>query len=280
MTLTEELAHRAAAAGIVYSTDGHIATIRINRPEAGNSLTRAMRPVMRELWADVRDDPQVRVVIVTGTGERHFCTGIDVREAATTGDVPSGLGSARAEIPWSPLHHDVWKPIICAVNGTVAGGGLHFVADADIVVAAEGVSFMDTHVNIGMVGAVENIGLTHRLPLGTVMRMTLQGSRYRLDALRAHQLGLVDELVPRGELMATASSIAADIAANSPAAVQRSREAIWSSLGRPLPDAAEYGWALARMHRLHPDYRIGPAAFAAKEAPQWAEESAPIPPST
>jgi enoyl-CoA hydratase/carnithine racemase len=254
---------------IELTKDGHVATLRLNRPEAGNSLTRAMRPMMAEMWADVRDDRDVRVVIVTGTGDRHFCTGIDVREAAATGGAPSGFGSAREEIPWSPLHHDVWKPIICAVNGTVAGGGLHFVADADIVVAADHVEFLDTHVNVGMVGAVENIGLTHRLPLGTVMRMTLCGSRFRLTAARAHALGLVDELVPADALMTTAIGIASDIAANSPAAVQLSKQAVWSSLGRPLPDAAEYGWALARMHRQHPDYTIGPRAFAERRSPEW-----------
>jgi enoyl-CoA hydratase/carnithine racemase len=260
---------------IELTKDGHVATIRINRPEAGNSLTRAMRPLMGEIWGDVRDDPSVRAVIVTGTGTKHFCTGIDVREAAVTGGAPSGMGSAREEIPWSPLHYDVWKPVICALNGTVAGGGLHFVADADIVVAADHVELLDTHVNVGMVGAVENIGLLHRLPLGTVMRMTLSGTRFRLTAKRAYELGLVDELVVAGELLTTARSIAADIATNSPAAVQLSKQALWSSLGRPLPDAAEYGWALARMHRQHPDYMEGPRAFAERRPPEWVDGTTP-----
>ena len=90
--------------------------------------------------------------------------------------------------------------------------------------------FLDTHVNVGMVGAIENIGLAKRLPLGSALRMTLCGKAYRMPAERAYQLGLVDELVPADELMATADEIAHQIAANSPAAVQLSMQAVWSSV--------------------------------------------------
>ena len=177
-----------------------------------------MKESILRIWSDVRDDPEVRVVVITGTGDRHFCTGADVKQIAETGSTPSGGGSVEA-IAWSPIHSGVWKPVICAVNGLVAGGGLHFVADADIVIAADHAAFMDTHVNIGQVGAVENVSLTHRMPLGAVLRMTLQGRDYRLTARRAYELGLVDEIVPLADLQATAREIALSIAANSPTAV-------------------------------------------------------------
>jgi enoyl-CoA hydratase/carnithine racemase len=224
---------------------------------------------MKAAWADLRDDPAVRVIVVTGAGDRHFCTGVDVMEVAATGTTTAGDGRAHDEIVWSPLHNGVWKPVICAVNGLVAGGGLHFVADADIVVAAEHAALMDTHTSVGMVGAVENVGLARRMPLGSALRMTLMGRHYRMTAERAHQLGLVDEVVPSGEALASALEMARAIALNSPRAVALSKQAIWDSLGMSPADAAEHAWALARLHWRHPDFIEGPRAFAEKRSPAW-----------
>ncbi|HEY7045451.1 MAG TPA: enoyl-CoA hydratase-related protein, partial [Nocardioidaceae bacterium] len=178
-------------------------------------------------------------------------------------------GPLTEEVFWSPIHNRVWKPVIVAVNGLVAGGGLHFVVDADIVVAAESAAFVDTHVNVGMVGAIENIGLAKRLPLGTALRMTLQGRNFRLPARRAYELGLVDELVAPEDLLATADTIAADIVGNSPHATSLSKQAIWAAQEMGYHQAMEYGWALARMHWSHPDLAEGARAFAEKRAPQW-----------
>jgi enoyl-CoA hydratase/carnithine racemase len=241
----------------------------LDRPERGNALSRRMVAPVRAVWRDVMADPEVRVLVVTGAGERHFCTGADVLEVAETGTTSAGDGTAREAIAWSSLGHGVWKPVICALNGLVAGGGLHFVADADIVVAADHVEIMDTHTSVGMVGAVENVGLTHRLPLGSVLRMTLSGKHYRMRAERAYALGLVDELCDRASLLSTAYEIAEGIAQNSPNAVQLSKQAIWSSLGREHEVALEYAWALARMQRNHPDFVEGSRAFAEKRPPRW-----------
>ncbi len=254
-----------------YEVSGHIARITINRPERGNSLTREMHLRIRDVWSAVRIDPQVRCVVVTAAGDRHFCTGTDVSTVAATGEVSAGNGPMSEEIFWSPHQNRVWKPVICAVNGLVAGGGLHFVVDADIVVAAEHAAFMDTHVNIGMVGAVENIGLARRLPVGAALRMTLQGRKFRLPAARAYQLGLVDELVPVGELQATADQIAADIAEASPAAVSLSKQAVWAGQEMGYRDAMEYGWSLARMQWSHRDFQEGPRAYAERREPRWAD---------
>ena len=170
--------------GLVYDKRDHIATITIDRPEKGNSLTKRMERIVRAIWKDVRDDPGVRVAIVTGAGDRHFSTGFDV-SSIDDGPVAPDLPFAQS-VFWSPRQNQVWKPTICAVNGLVVGGGLHFVVDADIVIASRTAAFMDTHVNVGMVGALENIGLAKRLPLGTALRMTLLGKHYRLTAERAY----------------------------------------------------------------------------------------------
>jgi len=151
----------------------------------------------------------------------------------------------------------------------VASAGLHFVVDSDIVVASKTATFLDTHVNVGMVGAIENIGLAKRLPLGSALRMTLCGKSYRMDADRAYQLGLVDELAEPEGLIDTAETIARQICANSPTAVSLSQQAIWSSVEMGYRDSLEYGWALLRMHWDHPDSKEGPKAFAEKRDPVW-----------
>ncbi|WP_280418455.1 enoyl-CoA hydratase/isomerase family protein [Nocardia carnea] len=254
---------------VLFEKREHIAYITLNRPHKGNSLTGTMMPMMKEIWGEVRDDPWIRAAIVTGAGERHFSTGADVDVVASRGGMSTGTGPLTDEVHWSPRQNRVWKPVICAANGLVAGAGLHFVVDADIVVAAETAAFMDTHVNVGLVGAMENIGLAKRLPLGTALRMTLMGRDYRLPADRAYQLGLVDELVAADKVMETAEEIASSIVKNSPAAVSLSQQAIWNSLEMGYTQACEYGWALLRLHWAHPDSKEGPRAFSERREPRW-----------
>src|SRR5262249_16036570 len=119
------------------------------------------------------------------------------------------------------------------------------------------------------VGALENIGLAKRLPLGTVLRMTLMGRHYRLSAKRAYELGLVDELVAPADLMPTAKAIATAMLDNSPQAMALSQQAIWGSLERGYHDALEHGWALLRLIWSHPDFAEGPRAFIEKRKPAW-----------
>jgi E-phenylitaconyl-CoA hydratase len=257
--------------GVVYEKDDGIAIIRLNRPERGNSLAPAMMAVMKAIWEDVRDDRDVRVAVVTAAGEKHFCTGMDVAEAEGEDADAVFVDRPLAEsVHWSPHQNQVWKPVICAVNGLCVGGGLHFVVDSDIVIASENAAFMDTHVNVGMVGAIENIGLAKRLPLGAALRMTLMGRHYRMPAQRAHALGLVDELVPTPtEVLPTAVEMARLIAKNSPQAVSLSKQAVWSSLESGYRDSLEHGWTLLRGHWNHPDFSEGPRAFGEKREPVW-----------
>jgi enoyl-CoA hydratase/carnithine racemase len=252
--------------GIVYQKRDRIAFITIDRPERGNSLTRRMGDIFRAIWTEVRQDPEIRVAIVTGAGDRHFSTGFDV--GSFGGSVADNAPLADS-VFWSPRQNRVWKPTICAVNGLAVGGGLHFVVDADIVVASTAAAFMDTHVNVGMVGALENIGLARRLPLGTALRMTLMGRHYRLTAERAYQLGLVDELCAPDQLLPTAEAMARAMLDGSPQAMALSQQAVWGSLERGYHDALEHGWALLRLHWGHPDFEEGPRAFAEKRAPRW-----------
>lgn len=251
--------------------DNGIATITITRVAKGNSISADMSPSLKRIWAEVRDNQAIRVAIFTADGERHFCTGAEVGGLTTD---PDGLGLNNAPLDrvvfLSPHHNKVWKPVICAVNGLVNGGGLHFVVDADIIVASENATFMDTHVSVGQVGALENIGLAKRLPLGTALRMTLMGKAYRLGAARAHALGLVDEIVPKpADVLPKARELAELLLQNSPQAMALSKETIWKSLEIGYSQAQEYGWSLLRSHWNHVDFAEGPNAFGEKRTPQW-----------
>ena len=222
---------------------------------------------IKAIWAEIRDDPWIRCTVSPPPATATSPPAPTSAPSPSRGGVSAGRGPLSEEVHWSPRQNRVWKPTVTAVNGMVAGAGFHFVVDADIIVAAEHAVFLDTHVNVGMVGAIENIGLAKRLPLGSALRMTLCGKKFRMPAERAYQLGLVDEVVPADKLMETADEIAHQIAANSPAAVQLSMQAIWGSLEMPYTQAMEYGWALLRMHWDHPDFKEGPRAFAEKREP-------------
>lgn len=267
----EDIDLDAALPGFGYERRDGIAFITLERPERGNSLTPAMHAVARKIWSDVRDNPAVRVAIFGATGERHFSTGFDVSEAGGEDADEVFIDRPLAEsVFWSPQQNKVHKPVICVVTGLCVGGGHHFVVDADIVLASKNAAFTDTHVNVGMVGAIENIGLAKRLPLGTALRMTLVGKSYRLSAERAYQLGLVDELLDTPEqARAAAEAMANEMLKNSPQAMALSKQAVWSSVERGYSDALEYGWERLRAMWKHPDFVEGPDAFANKREPVW-----------
>lgn len=259
-----------------YERHEHVAVVTLDRPERGNAVTARMHAGLRAVWEDIGADPEIRVAVVTGAGERHFCTGADVEALAERGTVAAGSGPLAAELFYTARHNRVWKPVICAVNGLTAAAGLHFVVDADMVVASRAAAYTDTHVNVGMIGAIENIGLLLRLPLGAALRMTLVGRDFRMDAQRAYELGLVDELCEPGQLMERSMDLARSIAANSPTAVSLSQQAIWGSLELPYAEALERAWDMVKAHRGHPDAIEGPRAFVEKRQPRWA----PAPPPT
>jgi E-phenylitaconyl-CoA hydratase len=256
--------------GLRYAVRDGVAWITLDRPERGNALLPAMQPVMRAIWAEVRESPAIRAAVVTAAGERHFCTGFDVGSDDGGDDTVFADRPLAESVHWSPYQNRVWKPVLCAVNGLCVGGGLHFVVDADIVLASENAAFMDAHVNVGMVGAIENIGLAKRLPLGAALRMTLLGRHYRMPARRAYELGLVDELVATPADLAPAVQTMLDaILQSSPRALALSKQAVWGALERGYRDALEHGWSLVRGHWSHPDFAEGGRAFAERRAPRW-----------
>lgn len=243
---------------------GPVAVIELHRPERGNALNGAMSRELPRAWSWVKSDPDVRVALVTAAGERHFCTGFDVAEVAS-GSARVGEEAERgtlASLRFTALQNRCWKPVVTAVNGAVTGGGLHFVADSDLVIAAEQATFFDNHVRVGLVSGTEPIGLARRGALEPVLRMAFLGGAERMPAGRALELGWVSEVVPGAELRERALALAARIAENSPAALAASKRALWESLDVGLAEALAAGWRTVEAHRGHPDAAEGARAFA------------------
>jgi E-phenylitaconyl-CoA hydratase len=259
---------------ILYEKQDGVATITLNRPDRHNAFSVAMAGELRDAWSQVKADPEVVAVVVTGAGDKAFCTGMDVADVAT--------GTAREESArieretgkafyhfLTAIHNECWKPVITAVNGMVVGGGLHFIADSDLVVCAEHATFFDTHVKVGLIAGLEPVGLARRIPLEAVLRMALLGGSERMTAQQALALGLVGEVLPADQLLPRARELAEKIAQHSPTALARTKQAIWKSLDMGLHEGLDYTWKLIREHTESPDLEEGAKAFVEKRRPVW-----------
>jgi len=250
-----------------YDVEDGVLTLTLDRSAAHNAVNAQMSRELPLAWQRFAEDDSALVAIVTGAGEKAFCVGADLADLPQT-DGEQGAGTLQS-IRWSPLQNQVWKPVICAVNGMAVGGGLHFVADSDIVIAAEHATFFDTHVKVGLVAGLEPVSLARRMPLEAVLRMTLVGGAERIDAHRARELGLVGEVVPGAQLAARAHEVADMIKRHSPTALMRSKQAIWGAAERGLTAGLEHAWSLIMAHDGHPDMAEGARAFIERRAPRW-----------
>ena len=230
-------------------TDG-VATVTLNRPEKFNSFTRTMVDEFELIWREVREDDDVRVVVLRANGEKAFCTGIDIREGAWWRDTPVFHQEDPGAI-LGPKSQKVWKPVITAVHGMAAGGAFYWLNESDIIVCSEDATFFDPHASGGMVSSLEPIGLLRRgVPLGDVLRWALLGNEERLTAKTALRLGIVTEVVPRDELWKHADSLAHEIASRRPQAIQGTVRAIWESLDLPPTVAKRMGLSYTQLGNI------------------------------
>lgn len=264
---------------LIYEKRGRIAYITINCPERMNAMTAEVHDRLTQAWYDVAADPEVWVAIVTGSGEKAFCTGMDLKNTAETGG-PAARETPRqlkGHIKTTALHCGVWKPVIAAVNGMAVGGGLHLVVGSDIAIAAEHATFIDTHVSVGQVAALEPIGLLKKgVPMSTVMRMVLLGRYERLSAQQALEAGIISQVVAADQLMDAATELAEKMCRNSLSAMMRSKRALWESTLYGEEEALQNGWELLIDHWKHPDFMEGPKAFMEKRAANWDTSTLPF----
>jgi enoyl-CoA hydratase/carnithine racemase len=260
---------------------GPIGWLVNNRPDRLNAMNAQMRDEFETAWKVLDADPEVRVIVHTGEGTA-FQTGVDVMEIASDGvGMERYRESAEAfDLHFTSWHNDVGKPVITAVNGICAGGGFHWVADADIVLAASDAQFMDPHVSVGQVASYEVITLARKIPFEAVMRMSLVGRHERMSAQRAYELGMVSQVVdPPERLRDEAQALAETIARNSPAAMAATKRALWGALEQGLTDACRAGAAYLVSMWGHPDQTEGPLAFAERREARWQAPTGPDPSS-
>ncbi|MBV9637961.1 MAG: enoyl-CoA hydratase/isomerase family protein [Mycobacteriaceae bacterium] len=254
---------------VVEKADG-LGWLILNRPQAGNAFDARMLDELETGWAELENDPDVRAIVNTANGSA-FCTGMDVVQVARDKEAMRrhSRRTRDAELKISAWHCGVWKPVIAAVNGVCAGGGLHLVADADIVIAATTATFVDPHVSVGQAVAYEAITLLRKSPMEPITRMALSGRGERISAERAYRLGIVSQVVADDELRTAAATVAAAVATNSPTALRATKQSLWHALEVGLTearaDALETIWRL----RDHPDHAEGARAWREKRPPRW-----------
>jgi enoyl-CoA hydratase len=228
------------------SRSGPVGWLVFNRPDAANAMDAVMLAELELAWQELDDDPAVRVIVNTGAG-KAFQTGLDVVQLARQPEAlrEQSRRTKRAELKFTAWHNGVSKPVIAAVNGVCAGGGLHFVADADVAIASSAASFLDPHVSVGQVSAYETICLARKMAFEPVMRMALAGRHERLSAQRAYELGMVSQVVdPPEELREQAQALAESIADHEPAELARRKRVLWQALEMGL--SASYRNAVNR----------------------------------
>ncbi|KJK39116.1 enoyl-CoA hydratase [Streptomyces variegatus] len=207
--------------------DSGVAVVTLNRPERLNAVDLAMADELASTWGELRFDDSVRAIVLTGTGERAFCTGIDRDAVVPQPNSPYAQDDPLLGI--GPKANDLWKPVVAAVHGMACGGAFYLLGEAEFVVADTTASFFDPHTTYGMVSAYETVLMAQRMPYGEVARMALMGTAERISARRAYQVGLVSELVADGEAPAAATACAAVLAGYPTEAVQGTVRALWAA---------------------------------------------------
>ena len=254
---------------ITVSTADHVTRITLARPEVMNAIDPQMHRELEAAFDGFAADPEARVCVVTGAGDRAFCAGSDLKAAHAEG--PGGAGYPPHGYAGLIERFDLDKPVIAAVNGVALGGGFELALACDIILAAD-------HASFGLpeprVGAVALGGGIHRLvrQIGEKHAMGLLLTARRIDAAEAFRLGIANAVAPAGGLDALVEAWVADILKGAPLAVQATKAAAYRGLGEAtLADAirnqSDYP-AFARW-RTSEDGREGVAAFVEKRAPRW-----------
>lgn len=259
-----------------YDVADGVGWVTLDRPDVMNAFDARMLDELSEVWRSARGDDAVRVLVLTGAGDRAFCTGIDrssiAGDGTADGDVgfvgsPFHLDDPGAKL--GPKSNDLWKPVIAAVNGIACGGAFYLLGECDVLIASEGATFFDPHVTYGMPASYESMLMVGRMPLGEVLRMQLTGAAERMSAQRAYQVGLVSEVVPAGELREAAGKLAATIAASPTLAVQATLKAVWTAADLGRKQALEMGYAFVAMGMTADSLAEGQRRFASGERVEW-----------
>jgi enoyl-CoA hydratase/carnithine racemase len=216
-----------------------VATVTLDRPEVHNAFDPEMTDELARLWHTMRTVPEVRAIVLTGSGDKAFCTGIDRSKVPEFRFDPFEYEDPGRLI--GPKSQGLWKPVVAAVNGMACGGAFYLLGEADVIIAADHATFFDPHVTYGMVAVYEPILLLRRMPFGDVIRLALAGNDERISAATALRLGLVSEVTSLAELHDAAHQLAGIFAAHSPVAVQSTLRTLWAAKDMPGIQGTDLG---------------------------------------
>jgi enoyl-CoA hydratase/carnithine racemase len=241
--------------------DNGVAWLTLNRPEVHNAFNVQMRKELKDCWRGLRSDDDIRCVVLTGAGERAFCSGIDRMETMGDGYPADGVakkegGTGFAKSPWmfddpgdeiGPKSCDLWKPVIAAVNGIACGGAFYMLGEVEFIIAADHATFFDPHVTYGMTPVFEPIHILQKMPFHEIMRVSLLGNHERMSAQRAYEIGFVSEVTPVADLHERAEWAAAAIASAPGLATAGAVRALWMALELSRKQALDMGFSLIRI---------------------------------
>jgi crotonobetainyl-CoA hydratase len=249
---------------------GHLTIVTINRPNVLNALHPLACRELDQTFNEFSSDPEAWVAIITGAGDRAFCTGNDLKWQAQHGaeTMRKMREALKGGVGGITRRYDCFKPMIAAVNGLALGGGFEIALACDIIVAAENAAFGLPEPRFGMMARAGGaVRLPRQIPYHLAMGLILTGRR--ISAQEAHRLGVVNEVVPLVQLMPAAENWAAEILECAPLAVRAAKEAVLLGLSLPLEEAIPEAFSgIVTMHESE-DYVEGPRAFAEKRKPQW-----------
>ena len=256
---------------ILFEQQNHVAWITLNRPDVLNAMHPPMSHELRDAWKRVRDDDTIWMAVLTGSGERAFSAGSDLKWRAAQGEKvrQHNRGEVKDNEPLGfQRGKDCWKPLLASVNGYAVGGGLELVLGCDIVIAAANAQFGLPEVKRGLMADGAGIHrLMRRVPHNVAMGMVLTGQF--IGAAQAQSVGLVNEVVPLDELRSTTERWVEQIMACAPLSLQASKEAALRGLELPLWQAVGQTFPSAEQLYDSEDFIAGSKAFAAKRKPQW-----------
>jgi enoyl-CoA hydratase len=252
---------------IKFETKNHIAYVTIDRPKVLNALNMATMQELKQAFASIKDDAEVRVAILTGAGEKAFVAGADIGELSQHSPVSAKEYTHQGQAIINAIE-DLGKPTIACVNGFALGGGCELAMACTMRIASENARLGQPEVKLGL---IPGYGGTQRLPRlvgkGLAMQQILTGEM--ISAQEAHRIGLVNEVVPAAELIQRAEAIAAKIIANAPRAIQYAMEAVNHGLDLPLADGLYLEAVLFGVCCATEDKNEGTKAFLEKRPAQF-----------
>jgi enoyl-CoA hydratase/carnithine racemase len=252
---------------VLYAVDGAVATLTINRPERRNALSWDVVSLLRDALGRAKADAAVRVVVLTGAGDRAFCAGADLAnmaDGASFLDLHDGRGGL------AELFIDLYslgKPTIARVRGFALAGGFGLALACDFVVASDDAQFGTPEIDVGLWPYMITVPLVRSMPPKKALELMLTGRR--VDSAEAERIGFVNRIVPAGALDQAVADLASTLAAKSPAIVKLGRDSFYEVWDRTADEALAYLHPMLTITTLTDDAQEGITAFSEKRAPRW-----------